>query len=255
VLVHASVTDHRIWAPHARRIGQHFRVIAPTQRFFGSTPWPDDGRVFSIATHAVDLAEFIRALEIEPVSMVGWSYGAAVCLMMAATRPELVRRLVLYEPAISSFVNAPADAQAASADRVVMTAPARAQISLGDPVTAVPLFMDGVNDQSGAFTGLLPRVQQIMFDNSHTLPLLFDAPVPALGCHELEPLEQTSVVVAHGDATRTFYRISAEWTAMCAPGSTLVRVSGARHLFPVEDDTRFADLILQLVGTSRDASE
>src|SRR5262245_7273648 len=123
--VHASSTDHRIWVPHAKIIAQRYRVIAPTQRYFGTSPWPDDGRTFSISTHAADLADFIDGLQVGPVALVGWSYGAAVCLAMAVEQPEVVRRLVLYEPAIISFVDEPAAAQAAAADRQEMIAPAR----------------------------------------------------------------------------------------------------------------------------------
>ena len=83
VLVHGSNADHRIWAPHARLIGPDVHFLAPTQRYFGTLPWPDDGKHFSIPTHAEDLADFVRAQRLEPVSLVGWSYGAAVCLMMA----------------------------------------------------------------------------------------------------------------------------------------------------------------------------
>src|SRR5215510_5203497 len=90
VLVHGSNTDHRIWAPHARGLAKHFRVVAPTQRYFGTSDWPDDGRGFSIATHADDLAEFIAGLRLAPVALVGWSYGAAVSLMTAVEQPELV---------------------------------------------------------------------------------------------------------------------------------------------------------------------
>ena len=63
VLVHASSTDHRIWAPHAQRLGPRVRVLAPTQRYFGTAPWPDDGKNFSIGTHAHDLADFVRGFD------------------------------------------------------------------------------------------------------------------------------------------------------------------------------------------------
>jgi pimeloyl-ACP methyl ester carboxylesterase len=250
VIVHASSTDQRIWAPHAVTIGEHFHVIAPTQRYFGTSPWPGDGERFSVATHAADLAEFIRALRLDPVSIVGWSYGAAVCLMMAAQRPELVQQLVLYEPAIASFVDAPLDAQAAAADRHEMTAQARAHIATGDARAAVRAFMDGVNDQDGAFENLAPRVQQIMLENSRTLALLFAAPAPKLNCDDLRRLEGTRVVVARGDATRAFYRIAAEWTIACVPASTLEVVPNARHLLPVQDRERFATLVLDLLMSS-----
>src|SRR4051795_3913510 len=93
VLVHPSNTDHRIWAQHTQRLAHRYRVIAPTQRYFGTSPWPDDGREFSMDTHAHDLAEFIRELGLGSVALVGWSYGAAVCLLMAVEQPQLVHRL------------------------------------------------------------------------------------------------------------------------------------------------------------------
>ena len=248
VLVHASSTDHRIWGPHAEVIGRRFRVIAPTQRYFGTTEWPDDGHTFSIATHANDLAEFLQAARLEPVSLVGWSYGAAVCLAMAAQAPELVRRLILYEPAIISFVHASPDAEAAAADRVEMIAQARARLEAGDAIAAVKLFMDGVNDQQGAFENLPPGVQQIMLENRRTLPMLFEAPPPALRCDDLAHLELQHVLVACGEATRAFYRIAAEWTAACIPDSTHFRVPNARHLLPVEDHSTFTALVLDTLS-------
>ena len=99
VLVHGSNTDQRVWSEHSTLIAPHRRVVAVTQRYFGTAPWPDDGTHFSVDTHADDLAAFLRALSLVPVALVGWSYGAAVCLVMGTRHPELVERLVLYEPA------------------------------------------------------------------------------------------------------------------------------------------------------------
>lgn len=250
VLVHPSNTDHRIWAQHTRRLAQRYRVIAPTQRYFGASPWPDDGRYFSMDTHAHDLAEFIQGLGLESVALVGWSYGAAVCLLMAVEQPELVHRLVLYEPAIVSLVHAPDEAEAAAADRLEMTAQARARIGAGDASAAVRLFMDGVNDWPGTFDRLPDSVQEVMSQNSRSLPLLFAAPPPQLTCDDLGHIGPTTVVVARGDATRLFYRIAAEWTARCLPASTLLIVPNARHLLPVQDHQRFTSLVMDLLTPS-----
>jgi pimeloyl-ACP methyl ester carboxylesterase len=250
VLVHASNMDHRIWIQPAHHMGQRYRVLAPTQRYFGTSPWPDDGRSFSLDSHAHDLAEFIGGFRLGSVALVGWSYGAAVCLLMAVEQPQLVHRLVLYEPAIVSFVHASEAAEAAAADRLDMTAQARARIGAGDASAAVKLFMDGVNDRPGTYDNLPDDVREIMLDNSRTLRLLFAAPPPALSCADFERLEGTTVVVARGDSTRVFYRIAAEWTAKCVPASTLVVVSNARHLLPVEDQERFASLILDLLTSA-----
>lgn len=249
VLVHGSNTDHRIWAPHATIMGRRHRVIAPTQRYFGTAAWPDDGRHFSISTHAADLAEFISRHGLEPVVLVGWSYGAAVCLELVVNRPELAQRLILYEPAIISFVKDPHAAQTAAADRLEMTARARDRLNRGDASTAVRLFMDGVNDRRGTFADLPETVQDVMVENSRMLPLLFGAPPPSISCDDLQRLERTPVVVARGSATRPFYRIAADRAAECLPASTLVIIPDARHLLPVEDHEKFTALLLNLLAT------
>ena len=79
-----------------------YRFVAHTQRYFGTEPWPDDGKNFSIATLANDLATFITSLNAGPVHLVGWSYGGAVAMQAAVKNPSLVRSLILYEPAASS---------------------------------------------------------------------------------------------------------------------------------------------------------
>jgi pimeloyl-ACP methyl ester carboxylesterase len=247
VLVHASNTDHRIWAPHAEIIGQRFHVIAPTLRYFGPSRWPDAGQHFSVATHGADLCDFVEALGLGPVALVGWSYGAAACLAMAVRRPDLVQRLFLYEPAIATFVGDPIDVERAAADRAAMTSAARARLAAGDVSGAIEAFIDGVNGEAGAFGGLPDRVQQNMRDNSRTLGLLLAAPPPSLDCTALERLGTVDVVVIRGDATRVFYDIAAAWTTRCIPGSKLVVVSNARHLLPAQDAERFARFILDLL--------
>jgi pimeloyl-ACP methyl ester carboxylesterase len=167
---------------------------------------------------------------------------------MAVEQPELVHRLILFEPAIISFVHEPDAAQAAAADRQEMTARARDRTSRGDHAGAVPLFMDGVNAQRGSFDHLPDVVRRIMLENSRTLPLLFAAPPPTLSCEDLDRLESTTVVVVLGAATRTFYRIAAECLARCVPGATLVVVPNARHLFPVEHPESFSSLVLDLLA-------
>ena len=62
VFVHGVVSDHRAWEPVRDEIARKYRFIAPTQRYFGTGPWKDDGREFSVATFADDLAKFVMSL-------------------------------------------------------------------------------------------------------------------------------------------------------------------------------------------------
>ena len=102
LFVHGSNVDERIWDQHAQLLDSQYRIVALTQRYFGLSAWPDHGREFSIGTHAADLAAFVRTLQTTPITLVGWSYGAAVCLAMATRHLQLVKRMFLYEPAIAT---------------------------------------------------------------------------------------------------------------------------------------------------------
>lgn len=246
VFVHGSNTDARIWDAHRDIIEPRYRLIAPTQRYFGALPWPDDGRDFSIPTHAVDLAAFIQTSNVAPATIVGWSYGGAVSLAMALQHPELVERLFLYEPALATFVGDASDAKNASADRVEMTRAAKAEADAANFDRAVRLFMDGVNDEAGTFGRLPPAVQQIMLENSRMLSLLFAARPPQITCADLSSVK-IPVTVAIGEDSRAFYRIAAQWAARCIPNAQLKTIPNARHLLPVQNAREFSQVVVDFL--------
>ena len=113
IFVHGSISDHRTWDAQREPTARKYRYIALDQRYFGPAPWPDDGKHFSVATHANDLAAFLRQLEVGPAHLVGWSYGADVVLVLAVQHPELVRSLFLYEPAMATIRQRPDGPQSA----------------------------------------------------------------------------------------------------------------------------------------------
>src|SRR5215204_2433023 len=66
VLVHGAFSDLRVWASMQERLAKRYRAIAFTQRYFGTDPWPDQGKNFNVSVHAEDLAKFIMALNAGP---------------------------------------------------------------------------------------------------------------------------------------------------------------------------------------------
>ena len=91
VFVHGVSSDLRSWEPVREGIAKKYHFIAYTQRYFGTGPWPDDGKNLSVATLADDLAKFIATLNAGPVHLVGWSYGGQVAATAAVKNPTLVR--------------------------------------------------------------------------------------------------------------------------------------------------------------------
>jgi pimeloyl-ACP methyl ester carboxylesterase len=72
VFVHGAWMDLRYWEPQRQAIAAQYRFVAYNLRYHGTGPWPDAGQQFSMATHAADLAAFIRGLNRGPVHLVGW---------------------------------------------------------------------------------------------------------------------------------------------------------------------------------------
>ncbi len=66
---------------------------------FGDSPPRPDGR-YSIAALAQTVIALIEKQKRGPVHLIGNSLGGAVCVKVAATRPELIRTLTLISPAL-----------------------------------------------------------------------------------------------------------------------------------------------------------
>ncbi|HEX6120918.1 MAG TPA: alpha/beta hydrolase [Dongiaceae bacterium] len=247
VFVHGGMSDNRCWDVHRPNFTSRYRLIAPTMRYYGLSPWPDDGRNFSIQVHANDLAAFISALKLDPVALVGWSYGAAVILVMAAQHPQLVERIFLYEHGLATFVADPAAAARAADDRLQALNAAKLAASGGDLDGAVRLAMDGVDDREGAFRDLPDQMRAVMLENGRILSLFFASPPPpSVTCADLARLTFPACIVV-GEDSRVFYRIAAEAAHRCIPGSQLIKVPNARHLWPSRDPAAFSQLILDFL--------
>jgi len=74
---------------------ERFRVIAPDLRGYGRSTPP---RAFPPGFYhrdAADMAALLEAMAAHPAHLLGWSDGGIVALVLAVTRPELVRSLVI----------------------------------------------------------------------------------------------------------------------------------------------------------------
>jgi pimeloyl-ACP methyl ester carboxylesterase len=91
VLVHGSASDRRTWGAQLEAFAARFRVIAYSRRYH----WPNapipEGADYSMSEHVDDLRDLLDRLGAAPAHLVGHSYGAFVCLLLAAREPERVR--------------------------------------------------------------------------------------------------------------------------------------------------------------------
>jgi pimeloyl-ACP methyl ester carboxylesterase len=99
VFVHGALDDYRMWEPELEPFAQKYHVLDYSRRynFPNENGAPSDD--YSAITDAEDLAALVTKLHLGPATFVAHSYGGYATLFLAVRHPEMVRSLVLAEPA------------------------------------------------------------------------------------------------------------------------------------------------------------
>lgn len=92
LLLHGNGEDRHTFDVLMPLLAQRYTVYAIDSRGHGESAPTDD---YSYQTMTDDVAGFIRALDLGPVRILGFSDGAIVALMLAIARPESVSHLLL----------------------------------------------------------------------------------------------------------------------------------------------------------------
>ena len=248
VFVHGAAGDLRAWAPVRAEITGSYRFIAPTLRYFGTGDWLDQGEKFSVGTHADDVAALIRALDIEPVHLVGWSYGANVAIAAALADPDAVRSLILFEPALPSMIQEGEAGNAARDAMERMFGPATAAVEAGDAETATRLLVEGVFQlPPGGFESQPREIRTMQLDNARSVPLLWSAPPWDVSCDMLKELDRP-VLIVHGAKSNAYWPHIAAAMDACLPRAEVAALPGVTHDGPVRDPEGFATMIEDFVA-------
>lgn len=85
---------------HYRRdipfFAERYHVIAPDMRGYGQSSPPREYPLDFYHRDGADMAALLDALKLGPAHVLGWSDGSIVALVLAVTRPALVRSLALW---------------------------------------------------------------------------------------------------------------------------------------------------------------
>ncbi|WP_242124254.1 alpha/beta hydrolase [Sphingobium sp. Sx8-8] len=96
ILLHGNLDHARSWDDVARALRHDWHVVCPDLRGHGDSAWSPDG-AYSMPYFTYDLAQFIRQLGDEQVTIVAHSMGGAIAVRYSAIYPEKVRKLVSIE--------------------------------------------------------------------------------------------------------------------------------------------------------------
>jgi pimeloyl-ACP methyl ester carboxylesterase len=248
VFAHGAVADLRFWEPQRQDIGRKYRFVSYTYRYHGVDPWPDDGKQYSTATHAADLAAFIEGLKAGPVHLVGLSYGGFVASTVAMNNPKLVRSLTLAEPALSTLLAERPDDKPVLDAWVKAAEPMGAALKAGDTIGATKLLTALVlNKGPKSFDDLPEGFRQVLLDNARTLPLLFAAPQVVVSCDMLRKVTIPTLVVG-GAETPSFFTATNNAVVRCIPGSRLQVIPKAGHAMSSDNPSEFNKALLLFIA-------
>jgi pimeloyl-ACP methyl ester carboxylesterase len=249
VFVHGAFSDLRYWDPQRQAVAKRYRFIAYNLRYHGTDPWPDDGRNYSAATHADELAAFIRRLNAGPAHIVAISYGGLLAALVAAEHPEIVLSLALLEPSIGALLEDISEAKPLLDERVKAFGPIRAAVRAGDVLQATKRFFEWVNNQgAGGFDRQSETLRQMCLDNARTVPLLLAAPAPpAVSCATLGGVKAPTLVMGGAQTLRYFALIN-EVVVRCLPGSHLVTIPNATHPVSFQNPAAFNAALLHFLA-------
>lgn len=179
ILVHGSLADYRFWAPQMESFSAHYRTFSPSLRHSYPERWNGSGDDFSIRQHAEDLASFINWLNVGPVHLVAYSRGGDIALRLAKTHQELLRSVVLADPApLDSLMPRTPVADAAAERRKDQITRTLERFRQGDIDGGLEIFLD-MNNVPGYWKNAPASAKQVFRDNPWSIKnLVVDAQEP-----------------------------------------------------------------------------
>jgi pimeloyl-ACP methyl ester carboxylesterase len=264
VFVHGIPTDYRAWRAQTEDFSKGRRMIALSRRYASPNQKEGDASDSTVENNAGDLEGFIKKVGDESVDLVGHSYGGFIAAFLAASHPELVKSLVLVEPAVSTLLVADqtSGAQAlglllrsplvALSGRRFQTqslAPSLKALEQGDLEKAVELNVDGVQDMKGAYRSFPDDARRMMLDNARTIAEL-KTKFPRFTAKEASLISCPTLIV-NGEESALYLRRIGELMEKGAPRAKRMIVPRSRHFPHMENPRAFNEMVLGFLGGRR----
>ena len=248
VFVHGSLCDYRYWSAQTAALSAHFRCISVSLSHY----WPAGEACiqgeFGWQTHVAELAEFIEALGVAPVHLVGHSRGGCVAFHVAREHPRLVKTLTLADP--GGPLHTPGQPLVVLPDTAnVLRARAAQLIESGEAEAGVQLFVDSVS-RVGSWAKSTPGFRRMALENAATLPRQFKDPLPAY-VREAAWTLRTPVLLIDGEKSPDLFRRNAAALEAWLPDVRRETIRGASHGMNLAHPAAFnrhLDAFIEAVG-------
>lgn len=251
ILVHGSLGDYRTWSVQMESFSKNHRVFAYSRRHaFPNKQIMDSAADYSVNAHASDLAEFIKALNLGTVHLVGHSYGAYTALMTTMEHPELVRSLTLGEPPVFSLIQDVPGGDTVINNFMAAVTPAGDAFKNNDPEKAVSIFITAVMGDSSYFSKLPQRERELLLTNtleSRGSLFLGKNPFPFVTCDDLKKIK-TPVLMLTGDKSPMVLGYVTNELNRCLTNREVATLKNTSHGLNYENPVEFNKVVLEFIN-------
>lgn len=251
VFVHGTIGDYRSWSAQIDTFAKTHRVISYSRRFaYPNKQAINDTADYTVIPHTKDLAAFIKALKLEPVHLVGHSYGAFISLVTAINHPELVRSLTLGEPPVMSLLQ-PLPAGDTIMNDFIKRAmvPTEEAFKENNNKKAVTVFVGGVMGDSLFFSKIPQPGQDLILNNTLELRgiVLTKDFSPPITCDDLKKIK-IPVLLLEGDRSPLLFTSIISELDRCLERRERVAVPNSSHGLQLENPVEFNKIVLAFIN-------
>ncbi|MFM0619697.1 alpha/beta hydrolase [Paraburkholderia nemoris] len=246
VFVHGSLCDYRYWSSQTEFLSKHFLCISVSLSHY----WPaDDACIqgeFGWKTHVAELAEFIAAMDLGPVHLVGHSRGGCVAFHVAREYPRLVKTLTLADPGGPLQIDGMPEASLPPATNVLRAKVA--DLIEGCAIEAgLELFVDSVS-MPGFWRKSPAGFRTMAIDNAATLPKQFRDPLPAYSRDTARDVQCRTLLI-EGEKSPRMFRNNVDKLAGWVDHAEKQTIAGASHGMNVAKPGVFNRLVHAFVSS------
>lgn len=98
ILLHGNGEDHQIFSQLTKKLAKYYTVYAIDSRNHGKSELTKD---FSYETMSADIADFMDVLDLQEVSLVGFSDGGIVGLLLGIQQQPRLKKMAVLGPNLS----------------------------------------------------------------------------------------------------------------------------------------------------------
>ena len=238
VLISGGSLDMRLWDDQFEVLAENRQVIRYDPRGIGRSDVPEGP--FS---HYQDLYALLQFLGIQETDVLGFSFGGGVAIDFALTYPEVVRKLILIAPGLSSWKDEIAPTLSELSKVAEGEGAAKAiELILADP--SMPT--EGQEEARQKMSQMLSENTQL-FDSNFAYVRLMEPGDPPANERLVEIGAPTLLVVGERDHAAIHENV--DMLQQGIRGAKKVLIMGAGHMINLEKPNELNRVVLDFLNT------